>query len=99
MPCLSQSAGASGGRLGLASTASVMHPVLDNGWWQSDAAARDGQAMKCLLAGQGGCYGPADAKEERRAMTRPFHPPVPVFDPARGLLANDHFQMGYVTND
>jgi catechol 2,3-dioxygenase-like lactoylglutathione lyase family enzyme len=32
-------------------------------------------------------------------MTRPFHTPVPVFDPAKGLLANDHFQMGYVTND
>lgn len=25
--------------------------------------------------------------------------PVPVFDPARGLLHNDHFQLGYVTND
>jgi hypothetical protein len=24
---------------------------------------------------------------------------VPVFDPAKGLLHNDHFQMGYVTND
>ncbi len=25
--------------------------------------------------------------------------PAPVFDPARGLLHNDHFQLGYVTND
>lgn len=25
--------------------------------------------------------------------------PVPVYDPARGLLHNDHFQLGYVTND
>lgn len=25
--------------------------------------------------------------------------PVPVFDPAKGLLANDHFQLGYVTAD
>jgi catechol 2,3-dioxygenase-like lactoylglutathione lyase family enzyme len=25
--------------------------------------------------------------------------PVPVFDPARGLLHNEHFQLGYVTND
>lgn len=25
--------------------------------------------------------------------------PAPVFDPARGLLHNDHFQLGYVTAD
>ena len=25
--------------------------------------------------------------------------PVPVFDPAKGLLHNDHFQIGYVTGD
>jgi len=25
--------------------------------------------------------------------------PVPMFDPARGLLNNEHFQIGYVTND
>lgn len=25
--------------------------------------------------------------------------PVPHFDPARGLLHNEHFQLGYVTND
>ena len=25
--------------------------------------------------------------------------PVPVYDPARGLLHNEHFQLGYVTND
>ena len=25
--------------------------------------------------------------------------PVPVYDPAKGLLHNDHFQLGYVTND
>ena len=32
-------------------------------------------------------------------MTRPFKTPLPVFDPAKGLLHNDHFQMGYVTNN
>ncbi len=32
-------------------------------------------------------------------MTRPFDTPLPVYDPARGLLHNDHFQIGYVTND
>jgi catechol 2,3-dioxygenase-like lactoylglutathione lyase family enzyme len=32
-------------------------------------------------------------------MTRPFISPLPVFDPAKGLLHNDHFQIGYVTND
>jgi hypothetical protein len=25
--------------------------------------------------------------------------PVSAFDPSRGLLCNEHFQMGYVTND
>ena len=25
--------------------------------------------------------------------------PVPVYDPRRGLLHNEHFQLGYVTND
>jgi hypothetical protein len=25
--------------------------------------------------------------------------PVPVYDPSRGLLHNEHFQLGYVTND
>ena len=25
--------------------------------------------------------------------------PVPVYDPAKGLLNNDHFQIAYVTND
>lgn len=25
--------------------------------------------------------------------------PLPVYDPAKGLLHNDHFQLGYVTND
>lgn len=25
--------------------------------------------------------------------------PVPIFDPAKGLLNNEHFQIGYVTND
>ncbi|MGE3690805.1 MAG: hypothetical protein AB7F98_05445 [Novosphingobium sp.] len=25
--------------------------------------------------------------------------PVPQFDPAKGLLNNDHFQLGYVTSD
>lgn len=28
-----------------------------------------------------------------------LHRPVPVFDPARGLLHNDHYHVGYVTND
>jgi catechol 2,3-dioxygenase-like lactoylglutathione lyase family enzyme len=28
-----------------------------------------------------------------------FTRPVPVFDPARGLLHNDHYHVGYVTND
>lgn len=28
-----------------------------------------------------------------------FDRPVPVFDPARGLLHNDHYHVGYVTND
>ncbi len=28
-----------------------------------------------------------------------FNRPVPVFDPARGLLHNDHYHVGYVTND
>ena len=32
-------------------------------------------------------------------MRRPFHTPPPVYDPARGLLHSDHFQIGYVTND
>lgn len=28
-----------------------------------------------------------------------FERAVPVFDPARGLLHNDHYHVGYVTND
>lgn len=32
-------------------------------------------------------------------MSRPFNTPVPVYDPSRSLLHNDHFQIGYVTND
>lgn len=28
-----------------------------------------------------------------------LHRPVPVYDPAKGLLHNDHFQLAYVTND
>ena len=28
-----------------------------------------------------------------------MHRPIPVYDPGRGLLHNDHFQIGYVTND
>ena len=28
-----------------------------------------------------------------------FNRPVPRYDPARGLLHNEHFQLGYVTND
>jgi hypothetical protein len=28
-----------------------------------------------------------------------FHRPVPVCDPARGLLHGDHYHVGYVTND
>jgi len=32
-------------------------------------------------------------------MSRPFNTPPPVYDPARGLLHSDHFQIGYVTND
>jgi len=28
-----------------------------------------------------------------------FRRPVPVFDPARGLLHGDHYHVGYVTND
>jgi extradiol dioxygenase family protein len=28
-----------------------------------------------------------------------FNRPVPVYDPARGLLHNDHYHVGYVTND
>jgi len=28
-----------------------------------------------------------------------FDRPVPVCDPARGLLHNDHYHVGYVTND
>jgi hypothetical protein len=29
----------------------------------------------------------------------PLKRPVPTFDPARGLLASEHFQIAYVTND
>jgi hypothetical protein len=29
----------------------------------------------------------------------PFHRPVPVCNPARGLLHGDHYHVGYVTND
>jgi hypothetical protein len=36
---------------------------------------------------------------ERRTMSRPFDSPPPVYDPAKGLLHSDHFQIGYVTND
>ena len=32
-------------------------------------------------------------------MTTSLQRPVPVYDPARGLLNNDHFQIAYVTND
>ena len=32
-------------------------------------------------------------------MSRPFHTPLPVYDPAKGLLHSDHFQIAYVTND
>ncbi|MDG2004267.1 MAG: hypothetical protein P8J20_13135 [Novosphingobium sp.] len=28
-----------------------------------------------------------------------LHRPVPVFDPAKGLLHSDHYHVGYVTND
>jgi len=28
-----------------------------------------------------------------------FERPLPVFDPSRGLLHNDHYHVGYVTND
>ena len=28
-----------------------------------------------------------------------FNRPVPIFDPASGLLHNDHYHVGYVTND
>lgn len=28
-----------------------------------------------------------------------LHRPVPVYDPAKGLLHNEHFQVAYVTND
>src|SRR6185437_14430543 len=33
-------------------------------------------------------------------MTRsPLKRPVPPFDASKGLLHNEHFQLGYVTND
>ncbi len=32
-------------------------------------------------------------------MTQSLIRPVTIFDPAKGLLHNDHFQLGYVTND
>lgn len=32
-------------------------------------------------------------------MNSPLKRPVPVFDPAKGLLHNEHFQIAYVTND
>lgn len=32
-------------------------------------------------------------------MDLSFDRPIPVFDPAKGLLHNDHFQLGYITND
>ena len=32
-------------------------------------------------------------------MSTPISRPGRVFDPARGLLLNDHFQMSYATND
>lgn len=32
-------------------------------------------------------------------MDAALNRPVPVYDPARGLLHNEHFQLGYVTND
>jgi catechol 2,3-dioxygenase-like lactoylglutathione lyase family enzyme len=41
----------------------------------------------------------ASKQQERSAMGRPFNTPPPVYDPARGLLHSDHFQIGYVTND
>jgi hypothetical protein len=28
-----------------------------------------------------------------------LHRPVPIYDPAKGLLNNEHFQIAYVTND
>jgi hypothetical protein len=33
------------------------------------------------------------------ATSTAFQRPIPVFDPAKGLLHNDHFQVAYVTND
>ena len=32
-------------------------------------------------------------------MRRPFNTPPAVYDPAKGLLHSDHFQIAYVTND
>ena len=32
-------------------------------------------------------------------MNTGFHRPVPVYDPGKSLLHNDHFQIAYVTND
>ena len=32
-------------------------------------------------------------------MCRPFNTPPAVYDPAKGLLHSDHFQIAYVTND
>jgi hypothetical protein len=34
-----------------------------------------------------------------RTITAALRRPPPVFDPARSLLHNDHFQIAYVTND
>lgn len=33
------------------------------------------------------------------ALETLLHRPVPIYDPSRGLLNNDHFQVAYVTND
>lgn len=36
---------------------------------------------------------------EPEPVTATFRRPVPVYDCARGLLHNEHFQLGFVTND
>jgi catechol 2,3-dioxygenase-like lactoylglutathione lyase family enzyme len=32
-------------------------------------------------------------------MPTPFNRPIPAYNPQKGLLHNEHFQLGYVTND
>lgn len=87
------------GRLGLPVTALVRlpRPAVTSALVCQSAAflAPDQQTRQARLA----MLDSLRDREDVAAMVTEFQRPVPVFDPAKGLLHNDHFQFGYVSND